>query len=65
MSTNKKRGGEEAAAAPDPPDLSGDLAPWTLASVSHDDVVREAALANNDLRDMRANRIASIRGEAA
>ena len=40
MSTNKKSGGEEAAAAPDPPDLSGDLAPWTLASLSHDDVLR-------------------------
>ncbi len=41
---------KSAAAAPEAPDLPGELEAWTLPSLSHDAVLREVELANADLQ---------------
>lgn len=49
------RGKSTAAAPPEAPDLPGRLEPWTLPSLSHDAVLREVSLVDNELADQHAS----------
>jgi uncharacterized protein YjbI with pentapeptide repeats len=43
------------AAAPEAPDLPGDLAPWTQPTLSHDEALREVSLTDHELPDQHAS----------
>ncbi len=55
MSDRNEKSSRRRAGTPEQPDLSDDLAPSTLDSLSHDVVLSELELANSDLRDQHAN----------